>query len=82
MALFQNVINSVNAFTDLHQSMDFIKNHKDETIFLIVTSDIAQEAVYSLQNFPQINSIYMLKNDKATAEQWSKLNKKSQRCLS
>lgn len=76
MVLFQNVINSVNYFTDLHQSVNFIKNHKDETLFLIVTHGIAEEAVYSFQNFPQINSIYLLKNDKTMTEHRFKLTKK------
>ena len=75
-ALFQNVINTVNSFTDLKQCVDLITNLKDETIFLIVTEEIGQQAVRSFQNLPQVSSIYILHSGKTTEDQWCKLDKR------
>lgn len=68
----QQVINTVNTFTDVNQLVDFTNDIKDEKIFMIFSEEFIQTAIPMVHDMPQVNSIYIFCKNKFEHEKWAK----------
>ena len=70
-------VNNVNTFTAIDECIDFITDVKYEMIFMIVSGIFSQSIVPIIQDIPQVSSVYIFREYKATlvqwAQQWSKV---------
>ncbi|CAF3392408.1 unnamed protein product [Rotaria socialis] len=67
---FRQVINSIRTFTDSDQCMNFIRDIKNEKIFLIISAGLSQSFVQLVEEMIQLISIYIYSNHKLKQEQW------------
>ncbi|CAF2218503.1 unnamed protein product [Rotaria magnacalcarata] len=67
---FGQVINSIRTFTDSDQCMNFIRDIKDEKIFLIISDGLSQSFVQLVEKTIQLISIYIYSNHKLKQKQW------------
>jgi len=73
---FQHLVNLILSFHDPDQCIDFISDIKNEKIFLIVTGSLGQNIVPLINNFHQIDSIYVYCSNKSNHEKWANKEKK------
>ncbi|CAF1371983.1 unnamed protein product [Adineta steineri] len=74
----QQLIDLIVPFTDPESCMDFISDIKNEKFFLIISGSLGEKMISLLQNFSQINSIYIYCDNKAKHEKWANKEKKIQ----
>ena len=67
----QQVINTVKLFNDIDEAIDFVTDIDDEKIFIIFSDTIDRATVYLVEDIPQINTIYILCENKAQHIQWT-----------
>jgi tetratricopeptide (TPR) repeat protein len=72
----RQVVNTVNAFVDVDECIDFIDGIKDERVFIILPGFLAQTTIITVHEKPQISAIYILCGNKARHEKWTKEWKK------
>lgn len=70
IAKLQQVVNTVNTFTDPDECIDFITDIKHEKAFMIVSGTFSQSVIPIIQNISQVNSVYIFCTNKAKLEQW------------
>ena len=68
----RQMVNTVNVFTSVDECIDFIRNTKEEKIFIISSGTLGQIAVPIIHDMAQINSIYIFCQNKTRHEEWSK----------
>jgi tetratricopeptide (TPR) repeat protein len=68
----RQVVNTVNAFTDLGQCVDFINGTEEEEAFVICSGALGETLVRAVHNKPQVSAIYILCKNKTGHEQWAK----------
>jgi hypothetical protein len=77
IALFQGIIHLNKLFTDLNQCVDCISSFKDETVFLIVSEEIDRQAIFLMQSYSQVDSVYIYCRLRSTNDQsielWTKV---------
>ena len=67
----RHIVNSIKAFRDPNQCIDFITDVGDEKVFLIISGSLGQKLVPLLENITQINSIYVFSNNRQINEEWA-----------
>jgi hypothetical protein len=72
----QCIVNFIYPFIDSNQCIDFITDTTNEKVFLIIDGSLAQQLLPLIENIIQIESIYILCNDKVVHEQWTKEHQK------
>ena len=73
---FQQFVNLIRSFDDSDQCIDFLSDIKNEKIFLIVSDTFGQQLADLINNFDQIDSIYVFCKDRGKAERWALKEKK------
>src|ERR1700722_1169711 len=68
----RRIVNSIRTFTDVDQCVDFLTQIKDEKAFMIVSGALGQQLVPIIQDFFQLDSIYVFCGHKSKHEQWAK----------
>ena len=68
----RKVANTVNTFVDIDQCIDFLRNHSDTKILLIVSGSVGQDIIPRIHNISHLISIYIFCADQSKHEQWSK----------
>lgn len=66
----QQMVNSVKIFMDPKECQAFISAIKDEKVFVIVSGVVGEKFVSSIHDKNQLESIYVLSQDKAKDETW------------
>jgi tetratricopeptide (TPR) repeat protein len=72
MKQLQEVVNTVNTFTDVNECVDFIKNIKDEKIFMISSGAYGEKIVPIVHDMPQVSTIYIFCGNKSRHDPWAK----------
>jgi hypothetical protein len=67
---FREFANSTEIFTDLEKCATFIREVKNEKVFLIVSARLGQQLVSAFYSLPQVYSIYVVCDDKTEHQQW------------
>ena len=65
------VINNVNAFTDVDECIDFISNIKQTITFLIISEEFSAKVTPVVENISHINSIYICCQNDIKHEEWT-----------
>ena len=68
----QSVVNSIFHFTNSNQCIDFLRNIKDEKIFIIISGVLDDHFISIIHDINQLDSIYVFDPNKRRYEQWSK----------
>ena len=68
----RQVVDTVNTFTTVDECIDFITDVKYEMIFMIISGTFSQTIVPIIQDIPQVSSVYIFREHKATLVQWAK----------
>jgi tetratricopeptide (TPR) repeat protein len=73
----QQVVNSVNMFSDIDECMDFITDVKDEKVLMIISGKVDEISIYIIHDISQVSSIFIFCENNIQhekwAHQWSKL---------
>ena len=64
------IINSIQTFSDLDQYIQFINDITDKKVLLIISDIFNERLISSVENTPQINSIYIHGNNILQHVQW------------
>ncbi|CAF1391118.1 unnamed protein product [Rotaria sordida] len=54
----ENIVNSIQKFTDIDQCIEFLAKIKDENIFLLISDPLGRKLLPLIQQYTQIYSIY------------------------
>jgi hypothetical protein len=76
ITLLRSIVNSTKTYTDIHDCVDFVKQIKDEQVFMIVSGSLSQQLIPVIEKLTQLHSIYILCDDKAKYEEDAKQYKK------
>jgi hypothetical protein len=66
----QQIVNTIKTFTDPDECRTFINGVKDEKVFLIVSGNVGEQFIPTIQNASQIDSIYVFCSNKEKHENW------------
>jgi hypothetical protein len=72
LAHLRPIVNSIFTFTDSDQCIDFLRNIKDEKIFLIICGTLDDHIISIIHDINQLDCIYVFDLNKRRYEQWSK----------
>ncbi|CAF0860430.1 unnamed protein product [Didymodactylos carnosus] len=72
----QQIVNSVNTFTDANECINFVTQSKYKIFLMIVSNDLGQQIVHLIQDIPQLESIYVFCNGRSDHESWIQQCKK------
>jgi Tfp pilus assembly protein PilF len=72
LAQFRSVVNDVNIFTNQDECIDFLTEVDDTKVFLIIETTIGQLLISLVHDIPQLDTIYILCENKFEHEQWTK----------
>ena len=67
----RQVVDTVHTFTNVDECIDFITDVKYEMIFMIISGTFSQTIVPIIQDIPQVTSVYIFREHKATLGQWA-----------
>ncbi|CAF3582838.1 unnamed protein product [Rotaria sp. Silwood1] len=73
---FQNLVHLILLFNEVNQCIDFITDIKNEKIFLIISGLLGRKLMPVINNFSQIDSVYIYCTNKARYEKWADEEKK------
>ena len=77
IAQLRRIVNNVNLFTNASECVDYIRNNKEEKVFVIFSGALGQTTVPIVHNMSQLSAIYIFcQNEiyhKQWARQWSKV---------
>jgi tetratricopeptide (TPR) repeat protein len=68
----QHIINKINTFTDPKPCVNFLRNIREENVFMIVSGVLGQEIVPKIDAMSQLDSIYVFCSNKVHHERWTK----------
>ncbi|CAF4143838.1 unnamed protein product, partial [Adineta steineri] len=68
----RRTINDTNTFTDGDQCFEFIQKISDKKACMIISGSLAQLIVPRVHNMPQIDSIFIFRDNEKHHEQWAK----------
>ncbi|CAF4288888.1 unnamed protein product, partial [Rotaria sordida] len=68
----RRIVTSLRTYTDAEESMQFIKEIKEEKIFLIISGSLGQHIVPKIDGWTQLDSIYVYCSNQSIHEQWAK----------
>ena len=68
----RKVVASITTFMDVDQCIDFISDIENEQIFMIISGSLGQQIVPLIHAWSQLHSIYVLCDNQAVHEQWTK----------
>ena len=68
----RSIVNDVSIFTQRDECIDFLTDVDNIKIFLIVTGNLGQEILLLTHDIPQLDAVYIICDNKAKHEQWSK----------
>jgi tetratricopeptide (TPR) repeat protein len=68
----RTIVKTVKIFTDIDQCIKSLIDIKNEKVFLVISNSIGQEIVPIVQQFTQLDSIYVLCNRKLIDDRWAK----------
>jgi hypothetical protein len=71
MKEIQQVINSIRSFTDVNECINFVAQLKDDKVFMIVSNDLVEQIIHSIQDKPQLKSIYVFGNNQSNQQSWT-----------
>jgi tetratricopeptide (TPR) repeat protein len=72
----QQIVNEIRTFSDANLSIDWIKNIKDEKVFLIISGSLVEKVVSSIENLTQLDTVYVFCANKKEHEKWIKIYRK------
>jgi tetratricopeptide (TPR) repeat protein len=70
ISIFRHIINSVHAFTEVDECVEFISGIKEEKIFLIVSETLGETTMPIVHAMPQVTFVYILCENKLEHELW------------
>ncbi|CAF2604474.1 unnamed protein product [Rotaria sp. Silwood2] len=62
----------INPFTDVDECIRFVKDTKEEQMFMITSGSLGQTTVPIVHDLPQVSNIYIFCGNQARHEQWAK----------
>jgi tetratricopeptide (TPR) repeat protein len=68
----RRVVNDINTFTDGDQCIQFIESINNEKVCMIISGSLGEHIVPRVHNVSQLDSIFILCEDKRRHEQWTK----------
>ena len=71
ISTFRYIINNTREFDDIDTCLEFIKEVREEKIFMIVSGTHAESAISRVHHLPAIYSIYLLHDKDSDHESWS-----------
>ena len=69
----KQIVNTVNTFIDIDECVDFIDRIPEETAFMIISGAFGETTMPVIHNKKQVSGIYIVCENKAHHEQWSKV---------
>ena len=72
LAQLRSTINDVHIFTLSNECVDFLTEINKMKTFLIIDGGLSQQVVPLIHEIPQLNTVYILCNNKVRYEQWAK----------
>lgn len=76
IALLRDIVGTLNLFTDPDQCVSFIIEMANKKIFMLISEEYVQQLIPLIQEISQLDSIYILGNDKLMHDECSKRYKK------
>jgi tetratricopeptide (TPR) repeat protein len=76
VAQLKTVVNNVHMFTQRDESIDFLTDLKNTTVFMIIEGGLCQEILPLIHDIPQLENIYILCRNTHKHEEWTKTRKK------
>jgi tetratricopeptide (TPR) repeat protein len=70
VTILQHIINTVHIFTKVDECIEFIRDIKEEKIFMIVSGTFGQTTMPIVHNMLQVDSIYIFCENKLEHELW------------
>ncbi|CAF3425686.1 unnamed protein product [Rotaria sp. Silwood2] len=68
----RHVVRTIRTFTDAQECVTFLSKIKEEKAFMIVSGSLGQQIIPDIQAWPQLDSVYVLCDNKSVHEQWVK----------
>ncbi|CAF4226340.1 unnamed protein product, partial [Rotaria sordida] len=72
LAQLRRIVTSIRTYTDAEECMQFMKEIKEEKIFLIISGSLGQHIVPKIDGWTQLDSIYVYCSNQSIHEQWAK----------
>lgn len=72
----REIINCLKTFDDSDQCLRYIKDIKEEKIFLIISGSLGKNVIHEMNNCPQVFSIYIYCSNEYDHKTWSKNHSK------
>jgi tetratricopeptide (TPR) repeat protein len=67
----QQVVNTVNTFTDVNQCISFITDIKEEKIFMIISGTLGEIVIPTIHDMFQIDSMYVFCRNELKHKEWA-----------
>jgi tetratricopeptide (TPR) repeat protein len=72
----KRIVNEIQIFSDADLSIDWIKNIKDEKVFLIISGSLVEQVMSSIQDLTQLDTVYVFCVNREKHEKWIKIYRK------
>lgn len=66
-----HIVNSISTYTEVDECLTFLQQIQDEKVFLIVSGSLGEQIVPIVQNFHQLNFVYVFCSNRAKHELWA-----------
>jgi tetratricopeptide (TPR) repeat protein len=67
----RRIVNSIKTFIDINECVTFLKQIKDEKIFMIVSGHLGEQIAPIVEDFSHLDSIYVFCCNKSKHEKWA-----------
>ncbi|CAF3583222.1 unnamed protein product [Rotaria sp. Silwood1] len=66
------IIASVATFTDVRECLDFLSKIKNKKVVMIVSGSLGQQIIPEIQEWPQLESVYVFCGNQSIHEKWAR----------
>jgi hypothetical protein len=68
----RRIVASITTFTDAQECMDFLSAIKEQKVFMIVSGALGREILPEIQDWPQLETVYVFCGNQAVHEKWAR----------
>ena len=68
----RHIVTSVTIFRDADECVDFLSTIEKEKVFMIISGSLGQQIIPLIQDWPQLESVYVFGGNQSVHEQWAR----------
>jgi Tfp pilus assembly protein PilF len=68
----RRIVTSITTFTDTQECIDFLSAIKEQKVFMIISGSLGRTILPEIQDWPQLESVYVFCGDQSFHEQWAR----------